>query len=85
MTAVTALQPVAYGRGVWVKIPIAVVARREARGPPCRAPGEAGTKHRALLGGGCHRLRCCNRSMGAEKGADMRTASGILCAVSFHG
>ena len=31
-------------RGVWVKIPIAVVARREARGPPCRAPGEAGNE-----------------------------------------
>ena len=85
MTAVTALQPVAYGRGVWVKIPIAVVARREARGH-CAAPlVRPGTKHRALLGGGCHRLRCCDRSMGAEKGADMRTASGILCAVSFHG
>src|SRR6202040_1022164 len=24
-----------------------------------------------LLGGGCHRSRCCNRSMGAEEGADM--------------
>jgi hypothetical protein len=30
-----------------------------------------GTRYRALLGGGCHRSRFCNRSMGAEKGADM--------------
>jgi DNA-binding beta-propeller fold protein YncE len=43
----------------------------EARRASCRAPREAGKKYQALLCGGCHRSRCCIRSMGAEKGADM--------------
>ncbi len=72
--------------------PIAVIARRQAPMTIVPTPAEAlrpGTKYRALLGGGCHGLRCGNRSMGAEKGADMahrqrNLVRGVLPRIKAH-
>src|SRR5208282_5578006 len=56
------------------------------RAPPLLRPR---TKCRALLGGGCHRSRCWNRSMGAKKGADMahhqrNLVWGVLPRIQAH-
>jgi hypothetical protein len=62
------------------------VRPRGDRAPPLLRPR---TKCRALLGGGCHGSRCCQRSMGAKKGADMAHRQrnlvwGVLPRIKAH-
>src|SRR5271166_7124661 len=57
-------------RPVRADAPNAVVADARREGRRAETLVKPGTKYQALLCGGCHGSRCCNRSMGAEKGAD---------------
>src|SRR5712691_2282513 len=70
----TALAPTTIALAARIGPPVMPHCRRcPTRGPWAIVRGlvKPGTRYRALLGGGCHRSRFCNRSMGAEKGADM--------------